>query len=150
MVNFGIVAITRIGYQVYGFAEVSILPVLTVIGAISALLGAILALAQDDLKRLLAYRERPAQRRQLRRRGPPAAGGHRLRCCRRWLSVPAAQRQPYLVAAVRAHRQLQVPALVVPALAAAQGHPGAEQPAASTPAPAGSLSTTPSHSASSS
>ncbi|MDQ2706259.1 MAG: Fe-S-binding domain-containing protein [Actinomycetota bacterium] len=55
MVNFGIVAIVRLGYQVYGFAEVSILPVLTVIGAISALLGAILALAQDDLKRLLAY-----------------------------------------------------------------------------------------------
>jgi multicomponent Na+:H+ antiporter subunit D len=55
MVNFGIVAIGRLTYQVYGSGSTSALAVLTVVGAVSAVLGAVLALAQDDLKRLLAY-----------------------------------------------------------------------------------------------
>ncbi len=56
MVNLGIVAIARIALQVYG-PDVGrpLLGVLTVAGIVSALLGALLALAQDDLKRLLAY-----------------------------------------------------------------------------------------------
>jgi multicomponent Na+:H+ antiporter subunit D len=55
MVNFGIVAIARLVYQVYGSGSTPALAVLTVVGAVSAVLGAALALAQDDLKRLLAY-----------------------------------------------------------------------------------------------
>ncbi|WP_028921652.1 complex I subunit 5 family protein [Pseudonocardia acaciae] len=55
MVNFGIVAIGRLVFQVYGVGTPAVLVVLTVTGAISALVGAALALAQDDLKRLLAY-----------------------------------------------------------------------------------------------
>jgi multicomponent Na+:H+ antiporter subunit D len=55
MVNFGIVAIARLTYQVYGPGGVPVLTVLSTVGVISALLGALLALAQDDLKRLLAY-----------------------------------------------------------------------------------------------
>ncbi|MGH2850028.1 MAG: complex I subunit 5 family protein, partial [Solirubrobacteraceae bacterium] len=56
MVNLGIVAIARIVFQVYGPAIAS--PALTVLlvgGLTSALGGAVMALAQDDLKRLLAY-----------------------------------------------------------------------------------------------
>ncbi|MBO0848574.1 MAG: hypothetical protein J2P20_03865 [Pseudonocardia sp.] len=55
MVNFGIVAIARLAFQVYGPQVAPVLAVLTVTGVVSALLGATLALAQDDLKRLLAY-----------------------------------------------------------------------------------------------
>ena len=56
MVNLGIVAIARIALQIYGPAVASpVLSLLLVAGLISTLAGALLALAQDDLKRLLAY-----------------------------------------------------------------------------------------------
>jgi multicomponent Na+:H+ antiporter subunit D len=55
MVNLGIVAIARLTFQVYGTDRVPILGALMVAGLASAVLGAVLALAQDDLKRLLAY-----------------------------------------------------------------------------------------------
>jgi multicomponent Na+:H+ antiporter subunit D len=55
MVGFGVVAIGRIAFQVYGPSAAPVLGLLTVVGLISAVLGATLALAQDDLKRLLAY-----------------------------------------------------------------------------------------------
>ena len=56
MVNLGIVAIARIALQVYGAtAGAPVLGLVLAAGVISALLGALLALAQDDLKRLLAY-----------------------------------------------------------------------------------------------
>jgi len=55
MVNFGIIAIGRLVFQVFGVAGTHALGLLLTVGVISALLGAVLALAQDDLKRLLAY-----------------------------------------------------------------------------------------------
>jgi multicomponent Na+:H+ antiporter subunit D len=55
MYNFGIVAIGRLAFQVFGVTRVPILGLLLTVGIISALLGAVMALAQDDLKRLLAY-----------------------------------------------------------------------------------------------
>jgi multicomponent Na+:H+ antiporter subunit D len=56
MVNLGIVAIARIALQIYGPTVASpVLTLLLVAGLISAVGGALLALAQDDLKRLLAY-----------------------------------------------------------------------------------------------
>lgn len=56
MVNLGIVALVRIVLQVYGPGNGrAVLGLLTTIGIISAVLGAVLALAQDDLKRLLAW-----------------------------------------------------------------------------------------------
>jgi multicomponent Na+:H+ antiporter subunit D len=55
MVSFGVVAIGRIALQVYGPGSTPVLGLLTTVGVISALVGALLALAQDDLKRLLAY-----------------------------------------------------------------------------------------------
>lgn len=56
MVDLGIVAIARLALQVYGpGSDGAVLGLLTVLGCVSALLGAVLALAQDDLKRLLAY-----------------------------------------------------------------------------------------------
>jgi multicomponent Na+:H+ antiporter subunit D len=55
MVNFGVVAIGRLVFQVYGLATPHVLGLLLTAGVISALLGAVMALAQDDLKRLLAY-----------------------------------------------------------------------------------------------
>ena len=55
MVNLGIVAIARLAFQVYGPASTPVLGLLMIVGLISALLGALMALAQDDLKRLLAY-----------------------------------------------------------------------------------------------
>jgi multicomponent Na+:H+ antiporter subunit D len=55
MVSFGVVAIARIALQVYGPDSTPVLGLLTTVGVISALAGALLALAQDDLKRLLAY-----------------------------------------------------------------------------------------------
>lgn len=56
MVSLGIVAISRLALQVYTPAGGRpILGILTFIGAASAVLGAALALAQDDFKRLLAY-----------------------------------------------------------------------------------------------
>jgi multicomponent Na+:H+ antiporter subunit D len=53
MVNLGMLALARIGLQMYGLPPVSGL--LMVLGLVSALVGAAMALAQDDLKRLLAY-----------------------------------------------------------------------------------------------
>jgi multicomponent Na+:H+ antiporter subunit D len=55
MVNLGIVAIGRLAFQVYGTASTPVLGLLMTVGISSALLGALMALAQDDLKRLLAY-----------------------------------------------------------------------------------------------
>lgn len=55
MVNLGIVAVGRLAYQVFPASRTPILGVLMVLGLVSALAGAILALAQDELKRLLAY-----------------------------------------------------------------------------------------------
>lgn len=54
MVNFGITAIGRIVFDVYPRGG-AVLPVLAVVGVVSALFGAVFALLQDDLKRLLAY-----------------------------------------------------------------------------------------------
>ncbi len=55
MVNLGIVAIGRLAFQVFGPASTPVLGLLMIVGLTSALLGALMALAQDDLKRLLAY-----------------------------------------------------------------------------------------------
>jgi multicomponent Na+:H+ antiporter subunit D len=55
MVNLGVVGIARLSLDVYAAGGGPVLGVLTVIGAISAILGAVMALAQDDLKRMLAY-----------------------------------------------------------------------------------------------
>jgi multicomponent Na+:H+ antiporter subunit D len=56
MVNLGILAIARIALQIYGpDGGGAVFGVLLTIGAISALVGSVLALAQDDLKRVLAY-----------------------------------------------------------------------------------------------
>jgi multicomponent Na+:H+ antiporter subunit D len=55
MVNLGVVAIARISLDVYAGSGRPVLGVLTVIGTVSAIVGAAMALAQDDLKRLLAY-----------------------------------------------------------------------------------------------
>ncbi|MCU1659735.1 MAG: Fe-S-binding protein [Pseudonocardiales bacterium] len=56
MVNLGIVAIVRLALQVYGrHSGHAILGLITGLGVGSALLGALMALAQDDLKRLLAW-----------------------------------------------------------------------------------------------
>jgi multicomponent Na+:H+ antiporter subunit D len=51
----GVVAIGRIVFQVFGTSSTPVLGLLMTLGLVSALLGAIMALAQDDLKRLLAY-----------------------------------------------------------------------------------------------
>ena len=55
MVSFGVLAIARITFAVYGPSAAPVLGLLMTAGLVSALLGALLALAQDDLKRLLAY-----------------------------------------------------------------------------------------------
>jgi multicomponent Na+:H+ antiporter subunit D len=55
MVNFGIVTIGRLVFSVYPHAGTRVLGLLMVLGVISALGGALFALLQDDLKRLLAY-----------------------------------------------------------------------------------------------
>lgn len=54
MVDLGLVGIVRLTMQVYPDGQ-HVLGLLTVLGAASAILGAALALAQDDLKRLLAW-----------------------------------------------------------------------------------------------
>jgi multicomponent Na+:H+ antiporter subunit D len=54
MVNLGIVALTRIGLQVFPDVH-ALLDLLTGLGIASAVVGALLALVQDDLKRLLAW-----------------------------------------------------------------------------------------------
>jgi multicomponent Na+:H+ antiporter subunit D len=55
MVNLGVVGIARLAFQIYGPSSTPVLGLLMTIGLVSALLGAVMALAQDDLKRLLAY-----------------------------------------------------------------------------------------------
>ncbi len=56
MVSLGIVAIARIALQIFGpVGGRPVLGLLMGVGVVSALVGALLALAQDDLKRLLAY-----------------------------------------------------------------------------------------------
>jgi multicomponent Na+:H+ antiporter subunit D len=55
MVNLGVVAIGRLAFQVYSPGSTPVLGLLMTVGLISAVAGALLALAQDDLKRLLAY-----------------------------------------------------------------------------------------------
>ena len=55
MDSLGVLAIARIAFQIYGVAGPPVLGLLMTLGLTSALLGAIMALAQDDLKRLLAY-----------------------------------------------------------------------------------------------
>ncbi|HEY3868708.1 MAG TPA: proton-conducting transporter membrane subunit [Actinocrinis sp.] len=55
MVNLGLVGLARIALQIFPDDHVPILGALMVVGLVSAVLGAVLALAQDDLKRLLAY-----------------------------------------------------------------------------------------------
>jgi multicomponent Na+:H+ antiporter subunit D len=56
MVDLGIVGLVRICLQVFDLHNGSaVLGLLTAIGIVSAVLGAVLALAQDDLKRLLAW-----------------------------------------------------------------------------------------------
>jgi multicomponent Na+:H+ antiporter subunit D len=54
MVDLGLVGIVRLTMQVYPGGH-RILGLLTALGVVSAILGAALALAQDDLKRLLAW-----------------------------------------------------------------------------------------------
>lgn len=54
MVGLGIVALARVSLDVFsGLSQIRVL--LTVLGVVSALAGALLALVQDDLKRLLAW-----------------------------------------------------------------------------------------------
>jgi multicomponent Na+:H+ antiporter subunit D len=54
MVDLGLVGIVRLTMQVYPGGH-HVLGLLTALGVVSAVLGAALALAQDDLKRLLAW-----------------------------------------------------------------------------------------------
>lgn len=56
MVNLGIVGIVRLSLQMFDpHSARPMLGLLTTLGAVSAVAGAVLALAQDDLKRVLAY-----------------------------------------------------------------------------------------------
>jgi multicomponent Na+:H+ antiporter subunit D len=55
MVNLGIVGIARYVLQIAPMTHRPLLGLITVLGCASALVGAVLALAQDDFKRLLAY-----------------------------------------------------------------------------------------------
>ena len=55
MVNLGVLAIARICFQLAPRNQGALLGVVTGLGLASALLGAFMALFQDDLKRLLAY-----------------------------------------------------------------------------------------------
>jgi multicomponent Na+:H+ antiporter subunit D len=55
MVNLGLIGIARLALQVFPGTGLPVLGVLMVIGLASAVLGAAMALAQDDLKRVLAY-----------------------------------------------------------------------------------------------
>jgi multicomponent Na+:H+ antiporter subunit D len=54
MVDLGVVALARLGLQVFPHVR-GLLGLLTALGIVSALVGALLALVQDDLKRLLAW-----------------------------------------------------------------------------------------------
>ena len=55
MVAMGVFGIARLAFQIYPVGRTAVLGLLMVAGVVSALVGAVLALAQDDLKRLLAY-----------------------------------------------------------------------------------------------
>lgn len=55
MVNLGLVGVARLALQIFPDDHLPVLGALMVVGLVSAVLGAVLALAQDDLKRLLAY-----------------------------------------------------------------------------------------------
>jgi multicomponent Na+:H+ antiporter subunit D len=55
MVNMGVLAVARLVFQVYGTSRLPVLGLLMALGLVSAVVGSVLALAQDDLKRLLAY-----------------------------------------------------------------------------------------------
>ncbi|GAA1566566.1 MULTISPECIES: complex I subunit 5 family protein [Kribbella] len=55
MVNLGVVAIARLALDVYAVHRAALPAILLVLGPLSAIAGAALALGQDDLKRLLAY-----------------------------------------------------------------------------------------------
>ncbi|HEY2442821.1 MAG TPA: proton-conducting transporter membrane subunit [Streptosporangiaceae bacterium] len=55
MVNLGVLGIARLAFGVFGTSSTPVLGLLMTVGLASALTGALLALAQDDLKRLLAY-----------------------------------------------------------------------------------------------
>jgi multicomponent Na+:H+ antiporter subunit D len=55
MVNLGLIGIARLSLQVFPGSGLPILGALMVIGLAAAVLGAALALAQDDFKRVLAY-----------------------------------------------------------------------------------------------
>jgi multicomponent Na+:H+ antiporter subunit D len=55
MVTFGVVAIGRLVFSVYSPTGTAVLGLLMVLGLVSAVGGAVFALLQDDLKRLLAY-----------------------------------------------------------------------------------------------
>jgi multicomponent Na+:H+ antiporter subunit D len=55
MVNLGLIGISRLALQVFPGSGLPILGALMVVGLASAVLGAALALAQEDFKRVLAY-----------------------------------------------------------------------------------------------
>ncbi len=55
MVNLGIVAAGRLAFIVFDRSEVPVLGLLTALGVLSGVVGAVMALFQDDLKRLLAF-----------------------------------------------------------------------------------------------
>jgi multicomponent Na+:H+ antiporter subunit D len=55
MVNLGLIGIARLALQVFAGTRLPVLGALMVVGLVSAVVGAALALAQDDLKRVLAY-----------------------------------------------------------------------------------------------
>ncbi len=55
MVAMGILAIVRLAFQVYPTSRTVVLGLLMTVGVTAALIGSVMALAQDDLKRLLAY-----------------------------------------------------------------------------------------------
>ena len=55
MVNLGIVAAGRLAFLVFDRSEVPVLGLLTALGVLSGVVGAVMALFQDDLKRLLAF-----------------------------------------------------------------------------------------------
>ena len=55
MVNIGLIALARLALQVFPGTGLPVLGALMVVGLASAVLGAALAVAQDDFKRVLAY-----------------------------------------------------------------------------------------------
>jgi multicomponent Na+:H+ antiporter subunit D len=55
MVNLGIVACARLAFLVVDRADVHVLGLLVALGVVSGIVGAAMALFQDDLKRLLAF-----------------------------------------------------------------------------------------------